>query len=1790
MKKGMTKVVSFCLVLMQVLTGLELRAENTKNDILFKDAAEVPTETSVEEDSDFILNANTEEAREINDSITNDTDVAGEAEVSDIEIQSIEPETFNPYLATVVNTVPQGIDWPESITEDTFSTPYERIEVLDSKGNTYFIEVVPNNLYYFIDSMDGRPSNEESTSSFDAIHELLGEQLLNDKYDQIKGELDSWGLINTDAGTKAKENIDIHDKSMTGIYGSKNQIGEQLEYEFFLPAGRYALVSEHVDWWSQNRPLRLKITSGEDVLAAGQINLSRSNNREISSLNFDVNADTTIKYTVESLSNQAPVISWIGISKIGELDDSIVYPEADFGIALEDNDQVLTREGASLKDDYQGQKMVFVSSGWIGGGNSAVTGGAVIKKADDFFKRPEFTLYVNLKFNDSHDNTSAILLGNSSDENIRLIPLKNDGLSVLNVNGTEYPLKVAMKKGIWQAVAVRYEEIHNLAFVSIYLNGEEVLPPVELPFLLSKQSGIVAGFGITFGTGFMRTGNYDQIVVTQENNVELAKKETLRRKEILEKQKAVDYSITLNGPDVEKASQNKNGLTFKGFGLINGNGTSNLLLDYKYEKPQQYWEMMQYLFGGEHPLFTHIKMELGNDGNNSTAAEPATVRYENEKADVSRSPGFVMAADAKRINPNVKISFLRWEMPNWVKEKWNNNIDYEGYEALYDWYRETVFDAYEKYGYIVDFINPDKNETSNPNSDFIKWFSKRVKSERDFPPFMTAEAKAKYQNIKIIASDENKSLNIVPMMRNDQNLYDSVDIIGFHYRTNATDDYIQMADVDDKEVWYSEGCATFGYTEQQENKTAEYGAHTIGGYQSPLALMDSFNNAFMASRRTHYIFQPAIGGFYEGIQYGHKELLSARDPWSGYIHYDPALSMLQHFSSFAHSGWENESNSSGIWRVIPNASQASFGGNSNEHQTAGINGEAGYITLASPDKKDFSIIATNNTQNEKMIRIQLKDMATEIETLHVWQTITGSYLQQLPDINKEEDAWYVKIPAYGMTTITTLDAQPINRPHSEVRNEDRTVLDVQHGESGQIMYKDDFSYTGYPSSYLSSRGYEPRYMVDTHGAFIVEDGQLKQELSESVSQWNGGEPSTIVGDFRWMDYKASISARLPRDKAWARLTIRSQTGMNWNQSGYTLSVNGLGEWELRRVNTVVLSGKVTENQGKQYALDLIGFDNIIIAKINNEVVGSYSDSNPMRSGRVKISCSWDQVYFDNLLIEKVDGGIPYALSMFDGQSDEVQYLGVWKIDNPGGGSADNWYRTLSISRDIGSEFSFELNGAGFALIGENSDAVLDIYVDGQLYREDFEVVKVPKRYETVVVDGLRKEEHDVRIVVKDGQFVLDAIYGLEERVPNNVDFLMTLVSELPTIELYQVGDVIEDLPLELEFITSLGKKVTKPVKWKYSDLENAKLFQENIIQGEVEDAMGPSGIKMQVSVLIKEVIPRNVVYYIDQVDKNPSIIETTPSYSNVQSLLGKQLLNQVYDQMYLGDETWGRIDTSAQNKGYDTTESKIATGLYGKENKPGEVIQYALTLGPGSYTLYSGHREWWNMNRPMITSLTINGEAVEAGKINLNGASGDIINRFSFDITEEQTVVYNVVSAGSEAPVISWLVVAEEVKPPLNTLYKPQGEDVKIVLGDEPNPSDHILNRTSLPNDTRYFYKETPDTSISGKVEVTIIVEYSDGSSDELIANLIIVDEAYNEDNTSQTSYIGKPTESSETAKTSVTDETEQSVSSESRPSDGQPSKDVVSETGDSFLYTFIGISLIGIAVLTILKRKRFIK
>ncbi|MBR1742745.1 MAG: hypothetical protein IJ733_12935 [Lachnospiraceae bacterium] len=51
-------------------------------------------------------------------------------------------------------------------------------------------------------------------------------------------------------------------------------------------------------------------------------------------------------------------------------------------------------------------------------------------------------------------------------------------------------------------------------------------------------------------------------------------------------------TITIDGKDIRK--ENVNGLTYKGFGFLSANSTSDLLLDYKAEQPEAYAKLMQY--------------------------------------------------------------------------------------------------------------------------------------------------------------------------------------------------------------------------------------------------------------------------------------------------------------------------------------------------------------------------------------------------------------------------------------------------------------------------------------------------------------------------------------------------------------------------------------------------------------------------------------------------------------------------------------------------------------------------------------------------------------------------------------------------------------------------------------------------------------------------------------------------------------------------------------------------------------------------------------------------------------------------------------------------------------------------------------------------------------------------------------------------------------------------------------------------------------------------------------------
>lgn len=909
---------------------------------------------------------------------------------------------------------------------------------------------------------------------------------------------------------------------------------------------------------------------------------------------------------------------------------------------------------------------------------------------------------------------------------------------------------------------------------------------------------------------------------------------TGKKAEVKETAEVKTGEILIDGNDIRK--DNINGLTFKGFGLLSGNSTSDLLMDYKAENPKAYAELMQYLFGGKYPIMTHVKLEMGNDRNTSTGPESATKRYKDEKANVKRNPGWQLAADAKKINPDIKVSILCWRMPAWVKTD----------EDKYAWYKESILAGYETYGFMVDYINPNINEAWGGATDVsrTKKFAGWIKGETK-ATIPDAKALALYQKIQMVVSDEAGVANeeVVNTMKSDKEFYDAVGVVGYHYRT-ADDNNGGMkwlADVEDKEVWNSEGQATFSNSAfRPANNVKDPGtAGTgIGGEGSALEMGNTVIKCFVESRRSHVIYQPAIGSFYEGGQYSFKELVSARDPWSGWIHYDAGLLVLAHMSKFAVSGWENTDNTAGIWRGVPQASKSSAVQPAGNNSVNGRNGGENYMTLASPNKDNFSTVIVNDSEYPMTYTLKTQNMNVAGDSLELWETraadqgaFNENYMKCLGDIKKNDKGEYTfEVKPYSVVTVTSLDVSGSGEHAKAMPVEgERTVLDTdstggkQNTEDG-YLYADDFDYkgktvpvldgkggfTGKTEDYVASRGGNTgamaRYTHTTNGAFetyrrksgnYVLRQQLDRETYGLGTAWNSGDATTLIGDFRWTNYTASADVLFERtvEEQYAAIAIR-QTGTSpkiQNSSGYTLKVMETGEWQLYRQKTEVLTGSYSADKtkaGTWFQLKLRGAGNKIQAFINNELVAEYEDASPITSGRVALGSSYSFTQFDNLAVTKVSGYAPYYVEALDNlemydlspqKNTKLVYNDKWNHAN--GKGMYVYQRSTSESTDVGAALTYTFRGTGMEIMGANkTDSKVNVTVDGKLTKENDPILKSTELTAAYIVDGLDYGEHTVTVELAEGSLCVDMVdvlgaqyQGAEVNVKPKADYAPPLV-------------------------------------------------------------------------------------------------------------------------------------------------------------------------------------------------------------------------------------------------------------------------------------------------------------------------------------------------------------------------------------------------------------------------------
>ncbi|WP_163537018.1 FIVAR domain-containing protein [Gracilibacillus sp. YIM 98692] len=765
-------------------------------------------------------------------------------------------------------------------------------------------------------------------------------------------------------------------------------------------------------------------------------------------------------------------------------------------------------------------------------------------------------------------------------------------------------------------------------------------------------------------------------------------------------------TITIDGNDVDEFNR------FKGFGTVSGNNTSRLLLDYKEEHPEKYWEIMNKLFNPNTGAgLTHVKVELGGDINSSSGTEPATMRYADEPANVLRGAGFQFAADAKSINPDITTEILRWGEPRWT---WNGVANGD-YENRYQWYKKTIDAVYKEYGFKLDYVGISQNERAiNGNGrievEWLKYFTSKIKEEPNY--------ESDYKHIKLVAADGYRDTSsISQVLLDNPDLIDEIDVISVHYDLDGSNELTALQNKlmdegkEPKEVWISEGISPMINARYRKNMEPNYNG--LGGNAGVVDVVSRIISVYSWTGTTDnplnavsFDFQPSVAAFYQGSQYNPKHLISAFDPWSGFYEVDGGIQGVRQVMNFVgyddHSTPENER-----WMYVKGATYSD-----------GAEGDGGvrvdtsthdYITLKDPETDDYTTIFTNNTKETRKYQMKTQNLnGKENAEVYVWETrgpdegqaYDTNWMKNINTITPKDGVYEVEVKPYSIVTISTLDKE------SEVEGfeYESQPVDLSEDTIMPLPYTDDFEYREYPvdeegRDYVERRGGTPRYTTDQIGAFEVVEKATKQAESRSVerveldipdakkhgnmlqqkitpdiigadwSVWGGTDgtassvnPNTNLGDFRWVNYKVSYDFLLDthtpevegRDN-YALIGVRQvKAGWSDSQAPYNARIYSDGRYEILKFGSVEEEGTIESfDNTVWHNLAFEAKENVFTLYLDGEEVAAYTDEDSsVMAGRVTIGSGYYETLIDNLRVDPVKG-YTYTSDKFDNAQGKV---------------------------------------------------------------------------------------------------------------------------------------------------------------------------------------------------------------------------------------------------------------------------------------------------------------------------------------------------------------------------------------------------------------------------------------------------------------------------------------------------------------------------------------------------------
>ncbi|MCD7825814.1 MAG: leucine-rich repeat protein [Clostridiaceae bacterium] len=862
----------------------------------------------------------------------------------------------------------------------------------------------------------------------------------------------------------------------------------------------------------------------------------------------------------------------------------------------------------------------------------------------------------------------------------------------------------------------------------------------------------------------------------------------------------VTYEMEIDGSTVNENPVD----VFRGLGTVSCNNSSRLLLDYKEEHPDEYWEIMNWLFNPETGCgLTHVKVELGCDQDTSSGAEPSTKRTEDEPANVSRGAGFHFAADAKSINPDITVDILRWGEPGWITNE--KETDEEIYAARYKWFKETIDAVYDVYGMKIDYVGACQNEKSvsfpsisddgeinNTKDNAMKWtiyLSNALKSEED--------ERYDYSSIKIVVADEVSNCAVAKCLLYDiinqdeenpsvkeqvkyqlaKEFREAVDVVGTHYHTNydnGKEGYSnpsnwlkELNETYQKEIWNSEDSPSTTVSQNADNAT-NLDSPATGG-NGILDIANRFINGYYYSSMTMMEYQPSVAAYFSGSVYYPKQLMSANHPWSGYYTVDASVPMTMHFTHFIKKGWKY-------------IDSACYGDGEKDRPI--LNTTRNEMTAMDPETEDYSSVITNDSAYTRTYNISVTNLDSASKEVAVWETkASGStsnydenWLRKIDTITPTQGSdgiytYTVEVAPYTIVTLTTTDGQKEYQEIAEMTSANDTSLD----QPLALEYTDDFEYADYSEDYLESRGGTPRYTTDLNGAFeVVEQNNGNHALMQQIYDgnetvgWSGGagaDPSTSLGDDTWANYQVSIDTCFDErgtDDNYVTLTARySCTSAD---TGYTLKLYQNGKWSFESAEKTYASGTLEELK-EWNTLTVAVNGTTVSASVNGEeLVFAEAEKNISLAGRVCLGSAKYRNCFDDLYVERINGANPY-ITRYDDLSSVLSFSDEW--ERTSGNSYTLYDRTMSCNTASGASVSVTFEGTGIYFTGEASEMPdLQISVNGETYDNAKRLIASNRQVNTLI-SGLTYGTYTVELTVQSDTYVIDTV-EIEGEAASNV--------------------------------------------------------------------------------------------------------------------------------------------------------------------------------------------------------------------------------------------------------------------------------------------------------------------------------------------------------------------------------------------------------------------------------------